>query len=166
MGIESVVKTIVMGYSKGGKTKNRSKNKDNNSIKRELILKEDGQEYALVLKMLGNGRLEALCIDSKTRLCHIRGKMRKKVWISPGDIILLGLRDYQDGKADVILKYNSDEVRCLRTYKELPDHFRTSENDNTNDKEKSEDHFVSFEDYGIASSNEDNESASESLNGV
>jgi translation initiation factor 1A len=29
--------------------------------------------------MLGNGRLEAKCFDGKTRLCHIRGKMRKKV---------------------------------------------------------------------------------------
>lgn len=31
--------------------------------------------------MLGNGRLEAMCIDGKKRLCHIRGKMRKKVGI-------------------------------------------------------------------------------------
>jgi hypothetical protein len=47
--------------------------------KRELIFKEDGQEYAQVLRMLGNGRLEAQCIDGTKRLCHIRGKMRKKV---------------------------------------------------------------------------------------
>lgn len=29
--------------------------------------------------MLGNGRLEANCFDGKTRLCHIRGALRKKV---------------------------------------------------------------------------------------
>lgn len=97
-------------------------------------------EYAQVLRMLGNGRLEAMCIDGTKRLCHIRGKMRKKVWVNTvscvcstqvhalcqkclwalpqlncsgqscrfvalqGDIILVGLRDYQDEKADVILK--------------------------------------------------------------
>ncbi len=33
------------------------------------------------------------------------GKMRKKVWIAQGDIILVGLRDYQDEKADVIMKF-------------------------------------------------------------
>lgn len=43
------------------------------------MYKEDGQEYGQVLRMLGNGRLEAQCIDGKKRLCHIRGKMRKKV---------------------------------------------------------------------------------------
>jgi hypothetical protein len=32
--------------------------------------------------MLGNGRLEAMCIDQTKRLCHIRGKMRKKVWVN------------------------------------------------------------------------------------
>ena len=32
--------------------------------------------------MLGNGRLEATCIDGNKRLCHIRGKMRKKVWVN------------------------------------------------------------------------------------
>ena len=29
--------------------------------------------------MLGNGRLEAYCFDGASRLCHIRGKLRKKV---------------------------------------------------------------------------------------
>lgn len=55
--------------------------------------------------MLGNGRVEAMCFDGEKRLAHIRGKMRKKVWINQGDIILLSLRDFQDDKADVIQKY-------------------------------------------------------------
>lgn len=43
------------------------------------MFREDGQEYAQVTKMLGNGRLEAQCFDGEKRLAHIRGKMRKKV---------------------------------------------------------------------------------------
>ncbi len=53
------------------------------------------QEYAQVTRMLGQGRLEAYCFDDVTRLCHIRGKMRKKVWVTAGDIILVGLREFQ-----------------------------------------------------------------------
>merc|ERR1712000_460001 len=68
----------------------------NDNEKRELTFKEEGQEYAQVVKMLGDGRLEALCFDGEKRLAHIRGKLRKKVWINQGDIILLSLRDYQD----------------------------------------------------------------------
>lgn len=65
----------------GGKNRRRGKN-ENDDDKRELVFKEDGQEYAQVTKMLGNGRLEAQCFDGEKRLAHIRGKMRKKVWFA------------------------------------------------------------------------------------
>jgi len=78
-------------------------------------------EYAQVTRMLGNGRLEAFCFDGVNRLCHIRGKLRKRVWIGVGDIILLGLREFQDQKADIIQKYDGDEARSLKAYGELPE---------------------------------------------
>ncbi|CAO3572606.1 Translation initiation factor 1A [Mortierella sp. GBA35] len=113
---------------KGGKNRRRGKN-ENEGEKRELVFKEDGQEYAQVLKMLGNGRVEAQCFDGEKRLAHIRGKMRKKVWINQGDIILISLRDFQDDKADVILKYNTEEARNLKAYGELPESAKINETD-------------------------------------
>ena len=94
--------------------------------------------------MLGNGRLEAMCFDGVKRLCHIRGKLRKKVgqfaeqffvynvplfqvWINQSDIVLIGLRDYQDAKADVILKYSADEARNLKSYGEFPESVKINE---------------------------------------
>lgn len=79
--------------------------------------------------MLGNGRLEGQCFDGVTRICHIRGNMRKKVWINNGDIILLGLRDFQDAKADVIMKYTADEARKLKSRGELPDNLELNKTD-------------------------------------
>lgn len=63
---------------KGGKNVRRGKN-EGEETKRELLFKEPGQEYAQVMRMLGNGRCECYCFDGSTRLGHIRGKMRKKV---------------------------------------------------------------------------------------
>jgi translation initiation factor 1A len=105
---------------KGGKNRRRGKN-ENDDVKRELVTAEDGQAYAQVMKMLGNGRLEAMCFDNVRRLCHIRGKLRKKVWINTADIILVGLRDFQDEKADVILKYTADEARQLKNRGQIPE---------------------------------------------
>jgi translation initiation factor 1A len=107
--------------------KKKKTGKNDSEEKRELIFKEDGQEYAQVLKMLGNNRLDAQCIDGVKRLAHIRGKMRKKVWVNAGDVVLVGLRDYQDGKADVILKYSAEEARALKAYGELPESLRINE---------------------------------------
>ncbi|KAJ3362074.1 eukaryotic translation initiation factor 1A [Allomyces macrogynus ATCC 38327] len=113
---------------KGGKTRRRGKN-DDDGVKRELMFKEDGQEYAQVVKMLGNGRLEAQCFDNTKRLATIRGKMRKKVWINQGDIILVGLREFEDEKCDVIHKFSADEARALKQHGELPDTTKINETD-------------------------------------
>ncbi|KAH7947044.1 hypothetical protein HPB52_007475 [Rhipicephalus sanguineus] len=66
-----------------------------------------------------------------------------KVWINQGDIILVGLRDYQDAKADVILKYNPDEARNLKSYGELPEHAKI--NDTVNFGEEEEDDNIEFD---------------------
>ncbi|CEH13427.1 eukaryotic translation initiation factor eif-1a [Ceraceosorus bombacis] len=131
---------------KGGKNRRRGKN-ENEGEKRELVFKDEGQEYAQVLKMLGNGRLEAQCFDGEKRLAHIRGKLRKKVWINQGDIILLSLRDFQDDKADVIQKYSADEARDLKQYGELPSDAKINETD-TFGGEDGEDDIEFEEDSG------------------
>ncbi|KAK9013236.1 hypothetical protein V6N11_041253 [Hibiscus sabdariffa] len=142
------VETMPKNKGKGGKNRKRGKNEADDE-KRELVFKEDGQEYAQVLRMLGNGRCEAMCIDGTKRLCHIRGKMHKKVWIAAGDIILVGLRDYQDDKADVILKYMPDEARLLKAYGELPENTRLNEGIVDEEDEGGADDYVEFEDEDI-----------------
>jgi len=104
---------------KGGKNRKKGKN-DNMSQKRELIFKEEGQEYALVTKLLGNCNMNVDGADEVKRIAHVRGAMRKKVWMNVHDTVLLSLREYQDGKADIIHKYDADEVRMLISYGELP----------------------------------------------
>jgi len=111
---------------KGGKNRRRGKN-ENDGAKRELLFKVEGQAYAQVIRMLGAGRLEIFCFDGQTRQAHIRGKLRKKTWINQGDIVLVGLRDFQDDKADVISKYTPDEARTLKAMKEIPEGAKINE---------------------------------------
>ncbi|KAF5459476.1 hypothetical protein F2P56_023417 [Juglans regia] len=122
---------------KGGKNRKRGKNEADDE-KRELVFKEDGQEYAQVLR-----------IDGTKRLCHIRGKMHKKVWIAAGDIILVRLRDYQDDKANVILKYMPDEARLLKAYGELPENTRLNEGIIDDEDDGGGDDYIEFEDEDI-----------------
>jgi translation initiation factor 1A len=135
-----------MGHNKnkGGKNK-KSQLQNDMREKRELIFKEDGQEYAQVLKMLGNGRCEVYCFDGVKRLCHIRGKLRKKIWINIGDVVLIGLRDFQEKKGDIILKYSIDESRCLKTYGEIPRNIPLNEITSLNSETKSFDQGFEFE---------------------
>lgn len=97
-------------------TKKIQRRKDGNLFKRkrEMIWKEDGQEYAIITKVLGDSRMECECMDNVKRTCHIRGKLHKRVWMSLGDVVLISTRDYQEGKGDIIHKYNNDEVQLLK----------------------------------------------------
>lgn len=64
--------------------------------------------------MLGNARILVKCFDGLTRVGRIRGKMKRKVWIGVGDLVLCGLREFENKKCDVILKYLPEEIRQLK----------------------------------------------------
>jgi translation initiation factor 1A len=123
-----IIEYINMPPKGGGKKKKSAKAGGFGPSRRELLFKDDGQEYAQVVKMLGNGHVELDCCDDIKRLGTIRGKMRKRVWIQTGDVVLVGLREYQDGKADIIHKYNPEEVKNLRNLKEIPENIVIQEN--------------------------------------
>lgn len=66
-------------------------------------------------------------MDGVKRMCTIRGSLKNRVWINNGDIVLLGLRDFGDDKADVIMKYYDEEAKELKELGELPDHIKINE---------------------------------------
>ena len=87
----------------------------------ELTYKGESEEYAQVIKILGDGRFECNCADGVKRVAHVRGKMRKRIWIANGDIILVSLRDFEPEKCDVVEKYKEKEVAKLKKAGEIPD---------------------------------------------
>ena len=109
--------------------KNKRKKKPQPIKERPLPIKEEGQEYAIATKMLGNGRVSLKCMDGIDRMGKIRGKMRKRVWIKVEDYLLISLRDFQDEKADIIMKLREGEIRRLKKLKELPEDVNDNEND-------------------------------------
>ena len=83
--------------------------------KRELVLKEEEQDYATVIKPLGMGRMAIQCQDGSTRMGVICGRMRRggANRINVGDIVLVSTREFEDGKVDIIGKYTQDEAKKL-----------------------------------------------------
>src|SRR4051812_3875851 len=98
-----------MGKNVGIGGKKRKMGKKNITEDRELVFKSELQEYGQVIRLLGNSRLEVQCMDNIKRMGLIRGKLYKKEWIAMGDIVLLALREFENDKCDVIMKYNEDE---------------------------------------------------------
>jgi initiation factor 1A len=63
---------------------------------------EEGEIYAQVTKMLGNGMCQVICIDDQPRLCFIRGKFKgrgkRDNTLKTGTWVLIGLREWNMDK--------------------------------------------------------------------
>lgn len=85
---------------------------------------DNGQSFALVQAMTGNGRLTALLESGKIINGRIAGSLRKyskKVIISRGDLVLISHRDFEDKQVDVIGKYTHDQMNQFLKKGVLPE---------------------------------------------
>lgn len=80
-----------------------------------------GEMFALADQILGGRRLRVVCADGKTRLARIPGKMRRREWVSQGDLIILMPWDFQDEKADVKYRYSKTQALYLSRKQALPE---------------------------------------------
>lgn len=110
--------------SGGGKKHKRTKNNRESNTSRELVFKEDGQEYGIVQNIHGGKRCTVKLQNKLTCLGIIRGNMKKNTSrVHLNDIVLVSIRDFQESKVDIIHVYNIDEVRSLIAYEEIDENF-------------------------------------------
>ena len=98
---------------------------------RSLKKDDEGQTYGFITDNLGNCRFNVECWDGVKRLAHIRGKLKKRCWCNKGDLVLIGLRDFQDDKCDIISKYTEEQVQFLIKKNEISELFGKEGNSNS-----------------------------------
>jgi translation initiation factor 1A len=64
--------------------------------------------------MLGANRVRIRSMDGKTRMGGIRGKMKRRVWLRAGDVIVMVPWSFQDDKADIAWRYQGTQVEWLK----------------------------------------------------
>lgn len=87
----------------------------NESNLKELVLPESGELLGRVVKLLGGDHLLVVCTDGKTRVCRIRGKMKRRMWIRDSDTVLVAPWDFDNNKADIVWRYIRAHVDWLET---------------------------------------------------
>jgi translation initiation factor 1A len=81
----------------------------------------EGTSYGQVIAVLGDCNFTVLCFDGRERLCHVRKSIKKQKNRAEKDsIVLVGLRDYQDEKGDIIYIYTKEQVSILKRMREIP----------------------------------------------
>ncbi len=78
-------------------------------------LPRGSEVLGMVEMMLGGDKLRVKCNDGNTRISRIPGKLRKKVWIRVGDVVLVEPWTTQSNeRADVVFRYTPTQANWLR----------------------------------------------------
>jgi len=81
----------------------------------DLVLPATTDVFGVATKLLGNDRVLVKCQDGYERVCRIRGKMKRRVWIRLGDIVLVSPWDFQSSqRGDLIWRYTKGQADLLR----------------------------------------------------
>jgi translation initiation factor 1A len=81
----------------------------------EIVLPSTSDVLGVAVKMLGADRIMVSCQDGKQRLCRIRGKLKRRVWIRNGDVVLVSPWDFQfEARGDIFFRYRQNQVCWLR----------------------------------------------------
>lgn len=65
--------------------------------------------------MLGADKLRVKCNDGNKRICRIPGRLRKKVWIKVGDLVLVEPWTTQSNeRADIVFRYTATQANWLK----------------------------------------------------
>lgn len=85
-----------------------------------MILPSKNDVLGVAVKMLGGERFMVNCQDGKERLCRIRGKLKRRVWVRIGDIVLVSPWDFQaDSRGDIFWRYRQNQATWLREHNYL-----------------------------------------------
>ena len=80
-----------------------------------VMLPRGKETFGIVDQRLGASRMRVRCLDGKTRNCRIPGRLKRKLWVREGDLVLIEPWEFGgDVKGDVIFKYNISHVNWLK----------------------------------------------------
>jgi len=73
------------------------------------------QVIGVVEQRLGANRLSVKCLDGNERNCRIPGGLRRKLWIRPGDTVIVEPWEFEgDKKGNILYKYRPAEIEWLK----------------------------------------------------
>jgi len=109
-----------MGKFKDKSKKNKFKSKKPGGVIGEspVIIRArlpKGKEIIGILEQrVGASRMLVRCLDGKTRNCKVPGRMRRRLWLREGNVVLVLPWEFDDKKGEVIFKYSNGEVLWLK----------------------------------------------------
>jgi translation initiation factor 1A len=80
-----------------------------------VMLPRGNQTFGILEQRLGGSRTKVRCLDGKTRICRIPGRLKRRLWVREGDLVLVEPWELSgDEKGDIIYKYRPAQIDFLK----------------------------------------------------
>jgi translation initiation factor 1A len=100
--------------------KNQPENPD--EITRMPMPKDYKREmFGVADQLLGASKIKVMCGDGVSRIGRIPGKMKKRMWIREGDLLIIRPWEFQTDKADILFRYTRTQATNLARRKLIPE---------------------------------------------
>lgn len=94
-------------------------------VRVKLPNKKKREIFGVVDQALGGGHLKVFCEDGKMRLGRIRGKLKKRMWMREGDLVIVCPWEFQDEKADILYRYTQIQAQNMIRRNLIPKHLES-----------------------------------------
>lgn len=80
-----------------------------------FYIPQKGEVLGVVDQMYGFDRLRVRCKDGRVRNCRIPGKLRKRMWVREGDVVVVKPWSLQgEDRGDIVFRYTRTQLEWLR----------------------------------------------------
>jgi len=86
-----------------------------------LPKKHNNEMFALAERLVGGSRMNVICADGKSRLARIPGRMKRRMKVKAGDLLIIQPWEIQDEKADVVYRYFRTQSSILSRRNLIPE---------------------------------------------
>jgi len=81
---------------------------------------KDAEMFGVADQLLGASRIKVMCEDGVSRMGRIPGKIRKRMWIREGDLLIVSVWDFQPDKCDIRFRYTKTQASNLSRRNKIP----------------------------------------------
>lgn len=89
-------------------------------VRVRLPRKKENEMFGIADQLLGASRIKIMCADGKFRMGRIPGKIKKRMWIREGDLVIVAPWSFQDEKANIAYRYTKTQAMYLSRKQMLP----------------------------------------------
>ena len=89
-------------------------NRDNEEKIVRVRLPRKEEIMGIIEQRLGGNKMLVNCLDGKKRNCRVPGRLKRFLWLRPGDIVIIEPWEFDKEKGDVIFKYKINQIEWLK----------------------------------------------------